>query len=227
MIGRWWKMAFLAALLAVSAGATSQRMSWQEEAALMDSVNRVHPRFRASWLEERGIRDEYWQGCVRPVDSGLRCVGRWSFGPSYDVDGRVTPTETLVALARGSGVSLLRFSRRDSMSVELLSDVNAEGLLARVKVADSLLFVGSRAGLEIWNIGDERNPTRLSWTPMPLNDFVLQDSLVYTISGDDSFRVYNIAALPTPLFAEPAGIPATLSQRPPATPMSATAGGCT
>jgi len=174
--------------------------SWQEDAALRDSLSRVHPRFRASWLRERGIRDEYWQGCVRPVDSGLRCVGRWSFGPSYDVDGRVTPTETLVALARGSGVSLIRFARTDSTELEPLADINAGGLMKRVAVRDSLLYVGSTAGLEIWSIADERNPRQLSWLHTALNDFCLQDSFAYIIGPDDSFKVYNISSPTNPVF---------------------------
>jgi len=200
MIGRWWKTAFLAALLAATASATSQRVSWQEDAALRDSLSRVHPRMRASWLKERGIRDEYWQGCVRPVDSGLRCVGRWSFGPSYDVDGRVTPTETLVALARGSGVSLIRFARTDSIELEPLADVNAGGLMKRVAVRDSLLYVGSTTGLEIWSIANERNPRQLSWLHTALNDFDVQDSFAYIIGPDDSFKVYNVANPANPVF---------------------------
>lgn len=172
---------------------------WQEDAALRDSLSRVHPRFRASWLRERGIRDEYWQGCVSPVDSGLRCVGRWSYGPSYDVDGRVTPNETLVALARGSGVSLIRFARTDSIELELLADVNAGGLMKRVAVRDSLLYVGSTAGLEIWSITDERNPRQLSWLHTALNDFDVQDSFAYVIGPDDSFKVYNVSNAASPV----------------------------
>jgi len=162
---------------------------------------------RASWLKERGVEDPYYTSVRTDSGSGLRCIGRWSFGPSYDVDGRTTPSETLVALARGSGVSLLKFSRQDSLSIELLSDINAEGLMCRVKVAGTLLYVGSRRGLEIYNIANERSPVRLSWIPLPLNDFDVQDSLAYTISGgytdisdDDSFRIYSISNPANPVF---------------------------
>jgi hypothetical protein len=187
-------------LLLGAAVAFGSRLSFQEHAAVQESLSRVHPRMRAGWLKERGVDDPYYTTVRKPESTGLKVIGRWSFGPSYDVDGRVTPSETLVALARGSGVSLLRFSRQDSLSIELLSDINAEGLMCRVKVADTLLYVGSRRGLEVYNIADEQNPVRLSWTPIPLNDFALQDSLVYTISGDDSFRIYNVSNPADPVF---------------------------
>jgi len=189
-------------LLLGAAVAFGGRLSFEEQAAVQESLSRVHPRMRASWLKERGIHDPYYARASAPMpdSSELREVGRWSYGPSYDVDGRTTPSETLVALARGSGVSLLRFSRLDSLKIELLSDINAEGLMCRVKVADTLLYVGSRAGLEVWNIADEQSPVRLSWTPLPLNDFALQDSLVYTMSGDDSFRIYNVSTPASPVF---------------------------
>ena len=129
-------------LLGATAVALGGRLSFQEHAAVQESLARVHPRMRASWLRERGIEDPYYTSVRTDSGSGLLCIGRWSFGPSYDVDGRVTPSETLVALARGSGVSLLMFSRQDSLSIQLLSDINAEGLMCRVKVADTLLYVG-------------------------------------------------------------------------------------
>jgi hypothetical protein len=193
---RWYVVVLLGVTVAFGA-----RLSFEEHAAVQESLSRVHPRMRARWLKERGVEDPYYTA-VRSSDSGqgLVEIGRWSYGPSYDVDGRTTPSETLVALARGSGVSLLRFSRQDSLSIELLSDINAEGLMCRVKVADALLYVGSRKGLEVYNIADEQKPERLSWTPMPLNDFALQDSLVYTISGEDSFRIYNVSNPAGPVF---------------------------
>ncbi|MBM3330448.1 T9SS type A sorting domain-containing protein [candidate division WOR-3 bacterium] len=194
---------------AVATAAFGREPRLEEHLAVRESLSRVHPRMRARWLKERGVEDPYYTSVRMPAteSSGLELIGRWSYGPSYDVDGRTTPSETLVALARGSGVSLLRFSRRDSLSIELLSDINAEGLMCRVKVAGTLLYVGSRKGLEIYNIADEQNPMRLSWTPLPLNDFALQDSLVYTISGyysdggdDDSFRIYNVSNPANPVF---------------------------
>jgi hypothetical protein len=196
---RLWRWSIV--LLLGAAVAFGGRLSFQEHAAEQESLARVHPRMRASWLRERGIEDPYYTAVRRPDSGqGLVEVGRWSYGPSYDVDGRVTASETLVALARGSGVSLLRFSRQDSLSIELLSDINAEGLMCRVKVVDTLLYVGSRKGLEIYDIADEQSPLRLSWTPTPLNDFALQDSLVYTISGDDLFRIYNVSNPASPVF---------------------------
>jgi hypothetical protein len=188
-------------LLATTGVAADSPSTFQEHAAVQESLSRVHPRMRASWLRERGIEDPYYTAVRRPDSGqGLVEVGRWSYGPSYDVDGRVTASETLVALARGSGVSLLRFSRQDSLSIELLSDINAEGLMCRVKVVDTLLYVGSRGGLEVYDISDERAPVRLSWTPIPLNDFALQDSLAYTISGDNLFRIYNVSNPASPVF---------------------------
>jgi hypothetical protein len=204
---RLWRWSVLS-LLAAAAAAFGGRLSFQERAAVQESLARVHPRMRASWLEEHGVEDPYYMAVRRPDSGqGLREVGRWSYGPSYDVDGRTTPGETLVALARGSGVSLLRFSRQDSLSIELLSDINAEGLMCRVKVVGTLLYVGSRKGLEVYNIADEQVPIRLSWIPLPLNDFDVQDSLAYTISGgytdnggDDSFRIYNVSNPASPVF---------------------------
>jgi hypothetical protein len=192
----------LALLLISLAGfALSRPLDLSEHRAIQESLSRVHPRFRATWLKEHGVSDPYYSTFRKP-DSGqwLTCIGRWSYGPSYDVDGRTTPTETLVALARGSGVSLIRFARTDSIEVEWLADVNAGGIMKRVAVRDSLLYVGSTAGLEIWSIADERNPVRRSWIATALNDFALQESLAYVIGPDDSFKVYIVADPASPIF---------------------------
>ncbi len=185
--------------LVLASSLLAREPGFGEYRVVQESLSRVHPRMRASWLKERGIEDPYYTSVRTDSGSGLQCIGRWSYGPSYDVDGRVTASETLVALARGSGVSLLRFSRQDSLSIELLSDINAEGLMCRVKVVDTLLYVGSRKGLEVYNIANEQNPVRRSWIPLPLNDFDVQDSLAYTISGDNSFRIYNVSNPASPV----------------------------
>ncbi len=182
-------------LLLLGVAAEARPMDVFEHATVMESLSRVHPRQRGRWLSERGLELPGWNASLPQASddsTGLVEVGRWSYGPSFDVDGRVTPAETLVALARGSGVSLLRFARTERVALELLSDMNAGGLVNRVRVRDSLLFVGSRKGLETWDITDERNPIRLSVLGTALNDFALQDTFAFVIS-DDSFKSYSIA----------------------------------
>ncbi|MFO7638917.1 MAG: hypothetical protein R6X14_06430 [bacterium] len=160
--------------------------------AVMDSLSRVHPRQRARWLHDRGLVDRL-PDFTSPTDSGpLRLVGRWSYGPSSDVDGRATSTDTLVALARGSGVSLLSFSRRDSLRIELLSDINAERILNQVMIRDTLLYVGTNAGLEIYDIADVRSPRRLSWIRTGCAGFDVRESLAY-VTWYDTFKIYNTA----------------------------------
>ncbi len=164
--------------------------SMRDEMMVMDSLRSIHPRLRAAWLRARGFPD-----AARPsLDSqSLRVVGRWSFGPAADVDGSVTPTETIVALARGSGVSLLRLSRGESLRVSLLSDINSDGLTYQVRIRDSLLLVSTGAGLDLYNIVDVSNPIRLSTIGMVCTGFDLRDSLLYALGNNDSFRVYSIA----------------------------------
>lgn len=163
-----------------------------DDRALLDSLRQMHPRFRAAWLKDRGVADRSGNSGTTAGPEGLRLVGRWSHGPAYDVDCRVRPGDTLIALGRGSGVSLLRFSRQDSTRFELLADVNAERLLNQVMIRDSLLFVGTNAGLEIYDIADARNPTRLSWIQTGLAGFDLKDTLAF-VTWYDTFKVYSIA----------------------------------
>lgn len=104
---------------------------------VQDSLHSVHPRQRAHWLKERGID---YPGYTSPLlrDSlNMRCVGRWSYGPAYDITGRITEHDTILFLARGSGVSVLRFHGGAQPGVTLLSDINAVGLVHRVVVQDS------------------------------------------------------------------------------------------
>jgi hypothetical protein len=172
---------------ALAAAAFGARL---DEMVLRDSLRAVNPRLRASWLRDRGFPEP-----ARPsADSqGLGVVGRWSFGPAYDVDCRMTPAETLIAMGRGSGVSLLRFSRSDTAEFQLLSDINAARVISRVRLIDTLLFIGTGAGVEAYRISDERNPTLLNALLTPTNDFAVSESLLYIMGYDDSFKVYSIA----------------------------------
>ena len=182
---------FLFCLGLISSAVAAQ--SRRDEMAVMDSLRTIQPRFRASWLRQRGL-GSHDGGQISSADSlGLHIVGRWSFGPAYDVDCRMTPAETLIALGRGSGVSLLRFSRSDTTEFQLLSDINAASVISRVRLVDTTLFVGTGSGVESYRISNEHDPTLLHALLTPLNDFAVRESLLYIMGYDDSFKVYSIA----------------------------------
>jgi hypothetical protein len=186
--GLWAGLTIL--LLAATAGLSAD-LDFRRHQAVQESLSRVPPRLRSQWLRQRGMDTPFLQPS-KADSAGIQVVGRWSYGPAYDVDGRITPSETLIALGRGSGVSLLRVWRGDSLHSELLSDINAERLLNKVMVRDTLLYVGTNAGLETYDISDEHNPVRLSWIQTGLAGFDIKDTLAY-VTWSDTFKIYSIA----------------------------------
>ena len=161
-----------------------------------DSLHAIHPRLRAHWLKERGIDVPGYTSPFQPESLNMRCVGRWSYGPSYDVTGRITDHDTTVYMARGSGVSVLQFHGGSQPSVTLLSDINATGLVRRVVMQDSWLFVGT-SGIEIYNVSQPTNPVKVSWTNATNNDLAVLGNYLYTTSND-SFKVFNISDKTSP-----------------------------
>ena len=160
--------------------------------AVEDSLRSIHPRMRARWLRTKGIEDPYYFKPFVPDSQNVRCVGRWSYGPSYEITGKIAGNETYLFLSRGSGVSVLRF-QGDPLRIELLSDINASGLVMQAVVKDTLLFLGCYDfGIEIYNISNLQNPRRVSWIITSQNDFFVKDTLLYLI-GNDTFKVFNIA----------------------------------
>jgi hypothetical protein len=155
-----------------------------------DSLRTMHPRMWARWLELHGVQDDYSKPFNR--DSlNVRCVGRWSYGPSYEITGKTVSNNTYLFLSRGSGVSILRFVSADS--IELLSDINASGLVMQSIVKDTLLYVGCLGvGVEIYNIANLQNPRLINRIITAQNDFFIKDTLLYTISND-TFKIINIA----------------------------------
>ena len=77
-----------------------------EYRAVQESLSRVHPRMRARWLRARGLDDSYYTTFHRPESTGLRCIGRWPWGPSWELAGR----DTFLYLGSGSGVRILSIS---------------------------------------------------------------------------------------------------------------------
>jgi len=192
------KKAIFPLLVALAAAglASDARVDW---AAVRDSLREVEPWFRTRWLTERGLQDYFRANSWKPTaDSGLRCVGRWSFGPSVKVSLRVTSNDTVVCLARGSGASIIRFRSHDSLTLQLLSDINCAGIVSRAIIQDTLVFCGMAqggTGIEVWGASDPSSPNLLSRVSLPpVHDIAVKDSLLYTTAySGDSLRIFNIA----------------------------------
>jgi len=168
--------------------------SWQDDAALMDSLSQVHPRMRASWLRERGLDDSYYTTFHTPNSDGLREVGRWPWGPSWELCGR----DSLLFLGSGSGVRIL--SIMDSTRPRMLGQINARGLVSQLVVQDSLLFVACGGwGAQVYSVTDPAHPRELGSMDAVIYDLAVVDTLCFTLgvisgsSATDSLRVYSIA----------------------------------
>jgi len=179
--------------------AFGSRLSFQEHAAVQESLRDVEPWQRRQWLAERGLQDYYNAHSWRPTtDSGLRCVGRWSYGPSVKVSLRATADDTIVCLARGSGASIIRFRSRDSLTLDLLSDINCNGIVSRAIIEDTLVFCGTNqggTGIEVWGVSDLSSPHRLAYVYLPpIMDIALKDTFLYATGYvQDSLRIFNVA----------------------------------
>ncbi|MFO7650730.1 MAG: T9SS type A sorting domain-containing protein [bacterium] len=184
-------LALLGLLVALAAAFPADRGEFERWEAIEDSLRQMPPRLRGRWLRDRGIEDPMLRPAVLSTDSGLSVVGRWSLGPAYDVDCRMTSTDTFIALARGSGVSIARLNRSTSTRFEVLSDINCDRLVGDVRLLDTLVLVSSY-GLEVWGISDPTRPNRHSRIETDLLGFDARDSLVYTV-GYDSFQVISVA----------------------------------
>jgi hypothetical protein len=164
-----------------------------------DSLRDIEPWQRRQWLAERGLQDYYKTHSWQPTfDSGLRCVGRWSFGPSVKVSLHATAGDTIVCLARGSGASLIRFRSHDSLTLQLLSDINCNGIVSRAIIKDTLVYCGMQrggTGIEVWGVNDLATPQRLAYVYLPsVMDIAVKDTFLYSIGyQQDSLRVFNVA----------------------------------
>jgi hypothetical protein len=188
----------VAVVLLFAAAASGQPWSLRDDAALRDSLASKGPLLGQRWLEKTGNRDYLFRQSWKPTeDSGLRCVGRWSYGPSLKVSLRVTPDDTVICLTRGSGASLIRFRSQDSVTLELLGDLNFAGMPRRAILADTLVVAGIHSGvtgLEVYGVSDPASPNLLSRIDLPVvNDIAVKDSLVYVACEDDSLRIYSVA----------------------------------
>ncbi len=166
-----------------------------DQMLIRDSLARVHPRLRSRWFSERGIKPPGYFEPRAPESEGIRMLGKWGRGPSYEVTGR----DSLVFLSLGSEEAIINFANPDSPTV--LSEPQAMGLVCQAAVWDSFLYLGlntGAAGIEIWNISDPRNPVFRNRVLTRLTDFCIKDSFAYVTQrssspSNDTFKVYNLA----------------------------------
>ncbi|MBM3315378.1 hypothetical protein FJY71_06010, partial [candidate division WOR-3 bacterium] len=168
-----------------------------DDAGLRETLAVMGPLLGHRWLEKQGLGDYLLRQSWRPDSSGLRCVGRWSYGPSLKVSLRVAPDDTVICLTRGSGASLVRFRSQDSVTLDLLGDVNFAGIPRRAVIQDTLVVAGIHSGgtgLEVHGISDPSSPNLLSRVNLPVvNDIAVNDTFAYVACEDDSLRIFSIA----------------------------------
>jgi hypothetical protein len=186
-------MSALVAVLSCSVLLASS--SVQDRINAIDSLGRIHPRMQAKWLSERGIDLSDLYTPRAPGVEGTRMIGKWGRGPSVEVTGR----DSLVFLSLGSEVAIVNFSNPDSPQV--MSEVQASGLVVQAAVKDSFLYIGANtgvAGLEVWNILNPAAPVFRGRALTRLTDFCVKDTFAYVTMrmsspARDTFKVYNLA----------------------------------
>jgi hypothetical protein len=156
---------------------------------------------QSRWLAKHGIE---LPARSRPApvvaeSGGLRMVGKWGRGPSWEVTGR----DSLLFLSLGSEVAIINAA--DPHNPKVLAEVQAPGLVANAAVRDSFLYVGYRrgsmscaSGIDVWNIEDLTEPVFRGRVSANLDDFCVQDTFAYvTLHWDspsqDTFKVFNLA----------------------------------
>jgi hypothetical protein len=176
------------AILLLAAATAAAASDMRAEMAVRDSLSRVHPRMRASWLRERGLDDSPYTTFRKPDSgSGLHEIGRWPWGPSWELCGR----DSLLFLGSGSGVRILSIS--DSIHPRQLGQIVARSLVTQLVIRDTLLFVAcGNWGAQIYSVSDPANPQELGSMNAVTLDLCVRDTLCFTVGGD-SLRIYNVA----------------------------------
>ena len=153
--------------IVVVGSAVGRRPEFEEWQAAQESLSSVHPRMRAGWLAERGYDNSEYTTFRRPDSNGLRCIGRWPWGPSWELCGR----DSLLFLGSGSGVRILSIA--DSTNPRMLGQINARGLINQLVVQDTLLYVACGSwGAQVYSVADPADPQELG----------SMDAVVYDLS---------------------------------------------
>ena len=138
------------------------------------------------------LEDDWLFEGRQPESLNVRIVGRWPFGPTFEVTGDTI--RELVFQGSGSGVRILDISNMPN--VQELATIAAPyaGLIRGLAVKDTVLVVLQGAdGFTIYGTANASNPGELSrmFIGQWLNDCFIKDSLLF-IAGDDSLRIFNL-----------------------------------
>jgi hypothetical protein len=152
-----------------------------------DSLARINPQFRQEWLSERWITEPFYnQDLSLPDSQNVRCVGRWPFGPSFNIIGK----DSIIFLGSGSGVRIISVSTPNNP--RQISQIALPGSADEMAIQDSLLYIDfSWTGIEIYNINTPSSPIHINRFNNHIRDFFIRDSFCFAVSGD-SFKIFNI-----------------------------------
>ncbi|MCK4252307.1 T9SS type A sorting domain-containing protein [candidate division WOR-3 bacterium] len=171
--------------------ASPRQIGTRNEGVVFDSLKQLPPRMRGFGDEE------YFEMFIKPQtrDSlNVRCVGRWPFGPGFEVYGDTVNN----ILCFGSGSGVLVFDINAPSNPVKLSQICVNGLIMQVYLRDTLLFVSSYGnGVEVFNLANPSSPVKISQIDVPARDFCLQDTFAYCVA-EDSLRIINIADILNP-----------------------------
>jgi len=172
-----------------------------------DWVVRHFGEYEAERLERLRLLEDDWLFEGRQPESlNVRIVGRWPFGPTFEVIG---DTIRNLVFQGSSGVRILDISNMPN--VNELSRIAAPyaGLIRGLAIKDTILVVLQGAdGFSVYGITNPANPSELAriFIGQWLNDCVIQDSLLY-IAGDDSLRIFNLKDPRNPVFVGGCALP--------------------
>lgn len=169
----------------LGAAAEARQMDVFEHAAVMESLRGIPPKQQAQWLRQRGITIPGITEYRQQESTGLRLVGQYGRGRSWDVAGQ----DSLLFIALGSEIAVLSIT--DPAQPAIITELQLDYLPAQVVVRDSVLVTG-RNGIDIWNITDPAHPVRRSHIPKVVSGHAVVDTFLYFVSGD-TFNVYSIA----------------------------------
>ncbi|MBM3332609.1 hypothetical protein FJY68_12320 [candidate division WOR-3 bacterium] len=167
-----------------TAAAFGSGLSFEEQAAVQESLRYLPPNIRSYYMERAGF-DMWPSAQARPESTGLRLVGKWGAGPSYRVTGR----DSIIYLSRGSQVAIINYA--DTANPIVLGYIEAPGLVAKSVLVGNRLCVSS-GYIETFDVSDAANPVKLGSVLARAPAIDVVDTMVYTLYRD-SFKVFSFA----------------------------------